>query len=384
METILLYPKLKEEQVLKNDSFIIKELQEFVFRPLNLQHPKLLRSIIEHSGKKVYDFVLDQIGYMQNILVGSTSSQFYLLKNSHHAFSAVINLKKINDIKSINAFFESVNDSIPYSGVFIGCVETYSQRYASIRRKYPWFMSRSFIFFDFVFHRVIPKIKYLRTAYLFLTKGRGQVLSRAETFGRLVCCGFSIVDYKTINGLTYFVVLKEKNPEYNGKPSCCGPLVKLPRIGKNGNRFNVYKFRTMHPYSEYLQEYVYKMNNLEEGGKFKNDFRINSVGRLMRKLWIDELPMFYNLIKGNMKLIGVRPLSSHYFSLYSVELQEKRTKTKPGLLPPFYVDLPKTLDEIQASEMRYLEQYFENPLRTDIKYFFKILKNILFKKVRSK
>jgi len=104
----------------------------------------------------------------------------------------------------------------------------------------------------------------------------------------------------------------------------------------------------------------------------------------MRKYWIDELPMLINLIKGDMKLVGVRPLSKQYFNLYTPELQQKRTNYRPGLLPPFYADMPKTLDEIQASELRYLKQCETNgELRTDFKYFFLILKNILFNKARS-
>jgi len=85
-----------------------------------------------------------------------------------------------------------------------------------------------------------------------------------------------------------------------------------------------------------------------------------------------------------MKLVGVRPLSEHYFSLYSKELQELRIKHKPGLLPPFYADMPKTLEDIEESEIRYLERCEKNgTFITDVRYFFLILKNILFKKARS-
>jgi lipopolysaccharide/colanic/teichoic acid biosynthesis glycosyltransferase len=85
-----------------------------------------------------------------------------------------------------------------------------------------------------------------------------------------------------------------------------------------------------------------------------------------------------------MKIVGVRPLSNHYFSLYSEELQAKRVLLKPGLLPPFYADMPKTMEDIQNSEMHYLTECEEKGvMRTDIKYFFLIIKNILFKKARS-
>ena len=139
----------------------------------------------------------------------------------------------------------------------------------------------------------------------------------------------------------------------------------------------------MHPFSEYLQEYVFKKNNLQDGGKIKDDFRISPEGRFLRKFWLDELPMFYNFFKGEMKLIGVRPLSEHYFSLYTRELQMLRVKTKPGLIPPFYADMPVTLEEIIASEIKYLKSYQKRPFHTDFTYFFKSIYNILIKRKRS-
>ena len=163
-----------------------------------------------------------------------------------------------------------------------------------------------------------------------------------------------------------------------------GIFVKLNRVGKNGRVFKVYKFRTMHPYSEFLQAYIYERYSLQEGGKFNHDIRVTSLGRFMRRCWIDELPMLFNLLKGDMKLVGVRPISKHYFSLYSQELQEKRVRHKPGLLPPFYADMPKTLEEIEASEMRYLTMCEEKgTLVTDFVYFWKIFYTIVFKRARS-
>jgi lipopolysaccharide/colanic/teichoic acid biosynthesis glycosyltransferase len=142
--------------------------------------------------------------------------------------------------------------------------------------------------------------------------------------------------------------------------------------------------RTMHPFSEYLQTYIYDRNSLSSGGKFYKDIRVTTIGYFMRKYWIDELPMFFNLLSGEMKLVGVRPLSNQYFSLYSKELQEKRVKYKPGLLPPFYADMPQTLDEIQQSEMKYLVSCeTKGVFVTDLKYLVLILKNILIKNARS-
>ena len=82
-------------------------------------------------------------------------------------------------------------------------------------------------------------------------------------------------------------------------------------------------------------------------------------------------------------MVGVRALSEHYFSLYPPDVQELRLKTKPGLLPPFYADMPKTFDEIVESERRYLLQKLEKPFRTDWKYFWKGVWNIVVKRARS-
>ena len=73
------------------------------------------------------------------------------------------------------------------------------------------------------------------------------------------------------------------------------------------------------------------------------DLFITRVGRFLRKTWLDELPMLINWMKGDLKLVGVRPLSSHYFSLYSEELRALRIRTKPGLIPAFLSpDMPGT------------------------------------------
>jgi lipopolysaccharide/colanic/teichoic acid biosynthesis glycosyltransferase len=200
--------------------------------------------------------------------------------------------------------------------------------------------------------------------------------------GRLIFNGFDIVEVKEIGYLTYFACSKKIKPIPKRTPSL-GFFFKMRRIGKNNMPITVYKIRTMHPYAEYLQEYVYKQNNLQPGGKFSNDFRITGWGRFFRKFWIDELPMAINFIRGEIKLVGVRPLSEQYLSLYSDELKEKRKATKPGLVPPFYADMPVSLDDIIRSELKYLESYSQHPLKTDSIYFFKALKNILLKNART-
>lgn len=208
-------------------------------------------------------------------------------------------------------------------------------------------------------------------------------MTKTEVLGRLVYCGFKIVQTEEQSNILSFKARKISKPG-STVANASSLLFKATRVGKDGKDIKVYKLRTMYPYAQFLQSYVYEQNNLEAGGKFKGDFRISKRGKFLRKYFLDEIPMIWNLIKGDIKMVGVRPISRHYLSLYSEEFQLIRNKAKPGLLPPFYVDFPDSIEKIQMSELNYLEQYRRNPWLTDVKYFFRIVYNIIFGRVRSK
>jgi lipopolysaccharide/colanic/teichoic acid biosynthesis glycosyltransferase len=229
---------------------------------------------------------------------------------------------------------------------------------------------------------VFPKLPVTKWIYFKITEGRNRVMSATECLGRLYSCGFRVLETELVDNITYVLAEKIGDPDFNRNPSY-GALISLNRVGKDGKPFKVYKFRTMHPYSEYLQEYVNEHYGLQEGGKFKNDPRVTTLGRFFRKYWIDELPMIWNFLRGDMKLIGVRPLSKQYLSLYPSEFRGRRFHYKPGLLPPFYADMPKNIEEIVESEKRYFDQYDRQGWLADVVYFGKIAKNILVKKARS-
>jgi len=336
-----------------------------------------------NNNRDVLEFLENyfDITYPQTHIL-STTTIFNIDKLDENDVANIINLKKVNDSRFLNKFFEAINAKLPHSGLLFGRVETYPNRRKAIFKKYPIIVNAIVYFVDTLFSRVFPKLPLTKKIYFYLTKGKGRVLSRAETYGRLYSCGFEIVDEKTIENNQYFIAKKIKEPVFDSDPTY-GPIIRLKRIGKDGRKFNVYKLRTMHPYSEYLQEYVYKKNKLQEGGKIKNDFRISPEGRVFRKFWIDEIPMIFNILKGDMKIVGVRPLSPHFFGLYTKDLQEERVKSKPGFIPPFYVDLPKTMEEIMDSERNYLKAYHKSPFKTDVKYFFLAFKNVLFRGARS-
>lgn len=290
----------------------------------------------------------------------------------------IINLHKLNDIRWFNRYSLLAHDKLAPGGYLMGKAHTIATHRAYFREKYPRHLGALFYAASFIWGRVFPKLPWLQKFYFAVTRGRGRMVSRAEILGRLCFCGYRIVDEREFGHRFYFIAQKTHAPSDNQHPTY-GPLVRLRRGSLGGRPITVYKFRTMYPYSEFLQEYVYAHNDLAEGGKFKDDFRVTGWSAFMRRTWLDELPMLYNWARGDLQLVGVRPLSSQYQQLYDAQLLALRRRVKPGLLPPFYADMPRTLEEIQASERRYLEAYLERPLRTQLRYFFRSTWNIVVK-----
>jgi len=334
----------------------------------------------------LYDFLNENIELNnideKNSLIIRSSDIYNINILQENKLDFFINLHQINDLRRINEYFIELNKKVCQGGIVIGKFEPLKFRYKHFLDSYPKYLAQALYLFDFLWKRVSPKIPILKKIYFFLTRGKKRVLSFSEGLGRLYYCGFELINIEVIDNFIYFIIKKVKVPSKDPNPSY-GPFFKMNRLGKNGKIIKVYKIRTMYPYSEYLQEFTFDLNKLQKGGKIKDDFRITSWGKIFRKLWIDELPMLVNYFKGELKLVGVRPLSRHYFSLYPEEIQKLRLPCKPGLIPPFYADLPKTFKEIIESEVRYLESYKKNHFTTDFRYFFLIWHNILIKKARS-
>lgn len=291
----------------------------------------------------------------------------------------------LHQVRHLNTLLNTTNEAMPQGGYLLCHTRTAALKRQLIMKSYPWGVNYIAFILHFLWHRVTPKLRLTRGLYFAVTKGKRRTFNRVEVLGRLYRAGFEVVNEEYRHGQLYVLARKVEIPIWDDTPSG-GLLIKLQRVGKDGKMLGVYKFRTMYSYSEYLQPYIYEHNHLQQGGKFADDYRVTPWGRWMRRLWIDELPMFINFFKGEMKLVGVRPLSRQYFSLYTKEMQELRTRVKPGLLPPAIYEKasPQTLDDIQASERRYLEAYLSHPVRTDIRYFFGIACNILFRGKRSK
>ena len=335
---------------------------------------------------EVLDFFsnsLEKNNFIRNdfsILNTKSLVNIQMLQNENR--SLIINFHDLNDFRRLNFYFLQSYDKLKNGGLLIGNFIPLEKFSEHLRSQMPHFLYAILYPIHFLFHRVFPKLPITKQIYFIITRGKSRVISKAEVFGRLSYCGYNILDDKVIGDRIYFICKKQKTVSVEKFPSY-GPIVKLPRIGYQGNIINIYKFRTMHPYSEFIQNDIYKKNRLNKSGKIKNDFRVTNWGRVLRKYFIDEIPQFYNWLRGDIKLIGVRALSNHFFSLYPNDIQKLRTNFKPGLIPPYYYDLPKSFDEIIESEKKYLNRKQTKPFLTDVGYFLKALSNIIFSGARS-
>jgi hypothetical protein len=316
------------------------------------------------------------------LAIVSTAEAFNIQNLEHPSYSCIINLKPLNGIRKLDRFLDTVNARLGDDGLFLCSVETLEQRAQRLKEKYSAALWYLIVVPDFIFNRVIPRMRITRGMWEFVTGGANAPFSRAEALGRLSRAGFAIRQERFAGNMLCIKAERRSAPQPVNENGY-GMIITLPRIGRDGRTFNVYKLRTMHPYSEYIQDYVYGLHSIADGGKMQHDFRVTVWGRFARRVWLDELPMIVNILKGDIKLFGVRPLSRHYFSLYDDEIRDRRLQYKPGLLPPYYADLPTGLEAIQHSELRYFDSWDRNPLGTDIRYFARSMYNIFFRNARS-
>jgi exopolysaccharide biosynthesis polyprenyl glycosylphosphotransferase len=112
-----------------------------------------------------------------------------------------------------------------------------------------------------------------------------------------------------------------------------GPVFFLQeRLGLNKRRFHIYKFRTMSADAESRMKEVEHLNELSGPVfKIKNDPRITTVGRFLRSTSIDELPQLFNVLKGDMSLVGPRPMAVRDYEGFNEDWQRRRFSVRPGI-----------------------------------------------------
>lgn len=149
------------------------------------------------------------------------------------------------------------------------------------------------------------------------------------------------------------------------------------RIGRNGRRFKFYKFRTMVVNADELKQDLMAQNEME-GLMFKmeDDPRIFPVGKFMRKFSIDELPQFWNVLKGDMSLVGTRPPTEEEFEQYEIH-HKARLGIRPGLTGMWQVsgrsDI-KNFEEVVALDTEYIANW---SIGLDIKILWKTVGVVL-------
>lgn len=292
-------------------------------------------------------------------------------------------LQRLDTRKDINKHLQFINNSMRNESkkYFFGLVQTVEDKKKSSALIKTPILKFLFIFSLFFFRRFLPKIIYLKNVSFIQSL---RIYSQAEIMGRLHYCGFKIVQFNRLeNNLHYFLASRDSIPKTQKVEE--GLFVKLNRIGKNGRRFNVLKIRTMHPYSEFIHQYLIENNGFDAKGKIKNDFRTSGWGRFLRKTWLDELPQLINVLKGDMKIFGIRPVSESYFNTLDHEYQTLRNNHKPGCIPPYLVFANgSSKEKVVEAEIIYLNKCKEN--RTfwiDCKYTLSAVYNIIFKGRRS-
>jgi exopolysaccharide biosynthesis polyprenyl glycosylphosphotransferase len=159
-----------------------------------------------------------------------------------------------------------------------------------------------------------------------------------------------------------------------------GPAVfRQARGGKNGRPFTIYKFRTMVTDAEMQRDELQRMNQME-GPVFKitGDPRVTRIGKFLRKTSLDEIPQIWNVLKGEMSLVGPRPLPMYEVERFETTSQRRRLAMKPGITCLWQISGRSNITSFQ----RWVEldlEYIDNwSLWLDVKILFKTIPVVAF------
>ena len=321
--------------------------------------------------------------YIDGYVHGGQSIHIQNLKDFNKASrtNMIICSILVNKWNGINKYFSKAYNILPEGGLFIIKFHGLNEFEESFFRRFKGIVKPFAKFYYYFNYRGLPKMRYVNSIYNFFNNRKRKVISKIEVWGRLMYCGFEVVNEVKQDGLSYILAKKSITPSKNPTPSF-HPVITLNRVSLYGKIIKIYKVRSMYPYSEFLQERVFKETNLSSTGKFTNDSRITSLGKYFRKYWIDEIPQLLNWFRGEIKLVGIRAMSQHYFSLYPQEYKDLFIQVKPGIISPIFNEETACFKEIVRIEKKYLESYLKSPLKTDFQYFWLTISHIL-KGVRS-
>lgn len=158
---------------------------------------------------------------------------------------------------------------------------------------------------------------------------------------------------------------------------------KQKRIGKDGKIFQIYKFRSMVPNADELLEQTLKMDKIaeeewKENQKLTKDPRITKAGKILRKTSLDEFPQFINVLKGDMSMIGPRPLVEGELDLHNGN-HAIYEKVKPGITGWWACNGRSSTTYEERLNLEYF--YVKNKsLLLDIKCIFKTITEVIFER----
>lgn len=160
-----------------------------------------------------------------------------------------------------------------------------------------------------------------------------------------------------------------------------GPVMyKQKRIGKNGKYFMIYKFRTMVTDSQNFKKYFSseQMKEYKENYKVKDDPRITKIGKILRKTSLDELPQLINILKGDLSIIGPRPVVDSEIEKYGIH-KDKFLSVTPGLTGNWAANGRSctTYDERMKLELDYVDNM---SFKMDMQVFVKTIITVLSRK----
>jgi exopolysaccharide biosynthesis polyprenyl glycosylphosphotransferase len=145
------------------------------------------------------------------------------------------------------------------------------------------------------------------------------------------------------------------------KLTSTGPILfRQERVGRNKRRFFIYKFRTMVPNAEQMQAGLAGLN--EAAGpvfKIKNDPRMTPLGRLLRRASLDELPQLFNVLRGDMSLVGPRPLPVRDYEGFNEDWQRRRFSVRPGITCLWQVNGRSNVsfEQWMKLDLQYLDEW---------------------------
>ena len=159
-----------------------------------------------------------------------------------------------------------------------------------------------------------------------------------------------------------------------------GPAIfAQDRVGRNGRIFKFYKFRSMRVDAEEIKKDLMSQNQMQ-GGMFKieNDPRVTKIGYFIRKTSLDELPQFWNVLKGDMSLVGTRPPTLDEYMKYTPE-QKRRLSFKPGITGLWQISGRSNItnfDDVVKLDITYLDGW---TIWKDIEILLKTIKVVFMK-----